>query len=946
MKYSKIKHVEAAQKNLSQNKVPQAIAEYQQILKHEPGDQVTLMTVGDLYVRQGETFQAIDYFARLAQIFIRDGFLTKAIAIYKKIAKLAPEEMKPLERLAELYVQQGVLSEARPIFLQLAEGHLKANRREPAAALLRKLLEAEPDNLRVQMRLADVQLAMGQKQDAAQTLLVCAERQLNHRDPEEAVKLCERAVTLAPENLLARLLMARALSAAGRRNEAAELLESVPDLESGNEASAQLLEIYLQEENFERAAELSRRVLARDAKHYAMAAKTVMAMIELGQADHALLLMDEIRQSMATNEDAEALAHMLNAAAARFTGRLEPHEWLVELYTQINDAFHLPEAMAHLGQAAAAGGHFDRAREVYEQLIERSPEDQNIRANLQQVRARLGMNPLETAVPTPVPVVEEVVAAKKFEEPPLDEETAHFVTVALTDVDLFSSYGLTPKAIDLLERVIARAPRHTPSLEKLLDLYLGEGNNQRTAELAEVLMRIHTERGDGANSERFAELCRRFQRAASLDPAPAAAAGSSAAAPPEFAIPSAAAGEDAWMKSPAPGEAVEEVEILSGDETPQSALADASPQDSVHELDLSDEWASISEEAVSAKAAPADEMIPEVVAPAIEREFKEVPANIEVNTSAFALAVEAESKNGSGEVESNEEPADIPVPSDVPAANEGGTGQQIEAGSDVAAFEPVPAFANGGEGGHTQEEPAEYELELVEQASQTGAASNVSPIRPAGDAEVSPLGDLAAELGMVLDAAPPIAPSASTNGRERLNQFPKTVEPPPAARREQPKPTVSMTGASDPGGPLSELFAEFRTELEELQSDEDPETHYNLGIAYREMGLLEEAISEFQKVVQAHDRGVAFRYTMQCCTLLALAFMEKGQPEIAAFWYERALQTPDLDRESVLALQYDLGVAQDLGGHPDDALKSFQQVYAMNIDYRDVAERIGSLRER
>jgi tetratricopeptide (TPR) repeat protein len=943
MKYSKIKHVEAAQKYLGQNKVPQAIAEYQQILKHEPGDQVTLMTVGDLYVRQGETFQAIDYFARLAQIFIRDGFLTKAIAIYKKIAKLAPEEMKPLERLAELYVQQGVLSEARPIFLQLAEGHLKANRREPAAALLRKLLEAEPDNLRVQMRLADVQLAMGQNQDAAQTLLVCAERQLVHRDPEEAVKLCERAVALAPENLLARLLMARALSAAGRRNEAAELLESVPDLESGNEASAQLLEIYLQEENLERAAELSWRVLARDPKHYAMAAKTVMALIELGQADNALLLLNEIRHTMATNEDAEALAQMLHASATRFTGRIEPHEWLVELYTQINDAFHLPEAMAHLGQAAAAGGHFDRAREVYEQLIERSPEDKNIRANLQQVRARLGMNPLETAVPTPVPVVEEVVAARKFEEPPLDEETEHFVGVALTDVDLFSSYGLTPKAIDLLEKVIKRAPRHTPSLEKLLDLYLGEGNNQRTAELADILMRIHTERGDTANAERFAELCRRFQRAAALDPAPATAE----APPAEFTIPAAKAEVDAWMKPPAAGEAVEEFEVLSGDEPAHSKLEGASPHDSVHELDLSDEWASISEEAVSAKGAPADEIIPDVEEPEEERQFKDVPANIEVNTSAFAIAVEAENKNGSGKQENVEEPAGAPVHSDVPAGNEVEVGQEAETGHDVPAFEPVPVFANSGAAMHAEEEPEEYELELVEQASQTGTASNVSPIRPASDAETSPLGDLAMELGMVLDAAPPVAPNASGNGSERLSQFSKSLEPPAVpARREAPKPTVSMAGASDPGGPLSEVFAEFRAELEELQSDEDPETHYNLGIAYREMGLLEEAISEFQKVVQAHDRGVAFRYTMQCCTLLALAFMEKGQPEIAAFWYERALQTPDLDRESVLALQYDLGIAQDLGGHPDDALKSFQQVYAMNIDYRDVAERIGSLRER
>jgi hypothetical protein len=331
-------------------------------------------------------------------------------------------------------------------------------------------------------------------------------------------------------------------------------------------------------------------------------------------------------------------------------------------------------------------------------------------------------------------------------------------------------------------------------------------------------------------------------------------------------------------------------------------------------------------------------MIPDVEEPAEEREFNDVPASVRANTSAFAIE-QVENKNVSGKIENDDEPTETPAHSGVPS------GDEAEVGHDVPASEQVPVFANSETSARAEEEPAEYELELVEQASQTGATSNVSPIRPA-EAETSPLGDLAMELGMVLDAAPPIAPNASGNGTARLNQFPKSAEPPPASRREAPKPTVSMVGASDPGGPLSEVFAEFRTELEALQTDEDPETHYNLGIAYREMGLLEEAISEFQKVVQAHDRGVAFRYTMQCCTLLALAFMEKGQPEIAAFWYERALQTPDLDQESILALQYDLGIAQDVGGHPDEALKSFQQVYAMNIDYRDVAERIGSLRER
>ena len=127
------------------------------------------------------------------------------------------------------------------------------------------------------------------------------------------------------------------------------------------------------------------------------------------------------------------------------------------------------------------------------------------------------------------------------------------------------------------------------------------------------------------------------------------------------------------------------------------------------------------------------------------------------------------------------------------------------------------------------------------------------------------------------------------------------------------------------------------------KTDEDLETHYNLGIAYREMGLLEEAISEFQKVASSVDKGPAFRYAMQCSTLLGLAFMEKGQPAIAAIWYERALKTPGLDQESILALRYDLGVAQELAGDTHAAFNSFSQVYAMNIDYRDVSERIALL---
>lgn len=158
-------------------------------------------------------------------------------------------------------------------------------------------------------------------------------------------------------------------------------------------------------------------------------------------------------------------------------------------------------------------------------------------------------------------------------------------------------------------------------------------------------------------------------------------------------------------------------------------------------------------------------------------------------------------------------------------------------------------------------------------------------------------------------------------------------------------PAAPMAAASNTED-LSEVFQEFRAELGEMgEEDEDLETHYNLGIAYREMGLLDEAIGEFQKVAKSIQSGRPFRYAMQCSTLLGVTFMDKQEPKIAALWYGRALEMPGLDQETVLALRYDLGVAEEMGGDKRAALESFRQVYAINIDYRDVAERIAGLQK-
>jgi tetratricopeptide (TPR) repeat protein len=166
--------------------------------------------------------------------------------------------------------------------------------------------------------------------------------------------------------------------------------------------------------------------------------------------------------------------------------------------------------------------------------------------------------------------------------------------------------------------------------------------------------------------------------------------------------------------------------------------------------------------------------------------------------------------------------------------------------------------------------------------------------------------------------------------------------PPPPAQ-----PVEAGTITAQTLNELSEVFQEFRNELGELgEEGEDLETHYNLGIAYREMGLLDEAIGEFQKVAKAVKEGKTFRYAMNCAALLAITFMDKGEPRIAALWYQEALELPGLEQETILALRYDLGVSFDMAGEADAALDNFRQVYAMNIDYRDVSDRIATLQKR
>ncbi len=181
--------------------------------------------------------------------------------------------------------------------------------------------------------------------------------------------------------------------------------------------------------------------------------------------------------------------------------------------------------------------------------------------------------------------------------------------------------------------------------------------------------------------------------------------------------------------------------------------------------------------------------------------------------------------------------------------------------------------------------------------------------------------------------------------REQINN----PTPVPTDTTASLKEEIAREKASEiiktPGFELyDELKDEFGLEEKPLASESDYETHYHTATAYREMGLLEDAIKEFQTALGFVGKGDETRRLFQCSNLLGFCFMEKQMPNLAVMWYKRALdETKNLTGDEKQALWYELGNAYETGGDRVKAIEYFEQIYARDVSYRDVARRLQSL---
>jgi len=136
---------------------------------------------------------------------------------------------------------------------------------------------------------------------------------------------------------------------------------------------------------------------------------------------------------------------------------------------------------------------------------------------------------------------------------------------------------------------------------------------------------------------------------------------------------------------------------------------------------------------------------------------------------------------------------------------------------------------------------------------------------------------------------------------------------------------------------FEEIFQEFQDGVKAQLGAEDYETHYNLGIAYKEMELFQEAIGEFKFCLQETPRFLDASY------MTAICHKELGEYNQAIEILETATESPQYNDQRHLIIKYELGVLLEVIGEKEDALRLYSQIHATDATYRDVSEKVLNL---
>jgi tetratricopeptide (TPR) repeat protein len=847
MRFNKAKAVRSAEKSLSQGKIQAAITEYRCIVEQDASDWTALNMLGDLYVRTGQPEDASKLFARVAEHYRSQGFALKAIAMYKKMLRMRPDDLAASGTLADLYASQGLVVEARAQLLSIADSYTQLNRTHEALDTLRRIADLDPLNPEVRLRVASAYAREHFADEAAAAYTEAGDRFLGRQSAEQALDAYSEALTLSPLHIGALAGTLTAHMQLGTPDEAAELFENVCAHEPRDAALLDmLLRAHLAAGNALSAEKTIERLLSvnpHDAASRMNLLEVARLYLKASDEDATVRVLTETLEAALTAGRDSELVEILEEVTTRDPEHLATLRQLVRIYTWQRDEAQLIQTLERIVETAQLSGSREEEVQALLRLYELVPDNAEYRERLSDVDALPANSDTPSAAPTSTGF-DEVPTFESFMftgDTSLADESLADGTSSSSAFNAGNDFNLIGDFDTSLEDVCAASASSTidPSAS-FADLY-----------------------DDSADE-------------------PGSANGVGATTPVEASDTAAAYQEIAWdTKS-------------SAFSTDASSGTPASDDERITAL-LTNELESVDFYIAQGYADVASDTLD-----MLERQYGAHPA-IEDRRSLLSQAATPDagvSNQAGADAASEREFGDV------------GFGEVSLGGA------PLGQDGIAGSTAMTEANFGEFSLDdFIETNPETSF-------------------DQLADFSITNSTAstPDDAPAAQLSTQRQAEAI--AGEP------------AGMPAMEEFDAGLAAIFDEFRAAVE----DETPvtvadyETHYNLGIAYQEMGLLDEAVEEFQKAASLASPGDGTPHYLQCCNFLGHCFMQKALPQLAVMWLRKGLDTPGHTEDEYQALRYELGNAYEAAGERSSAMATFMEVYGVDVSYRSVADKVRELR--
>jgi tetratricopeptide (TPR) repeat protein len=964
---NKRKVLDAARKYAQKGAKEKALKEYHTLLKLDPRDAKLHLEIGDCYRRWGQIDEAITQYARVADQYKDDGFDARSVAVFKQILNLDPKRYTAYVSLAELYQRMGLDSEALGALQAAADGYHKEGDKPAALELLRKMATLDPTNTTSRLKVAELLRQEGMEDDAVaeykevvveldrqgareQTLPVLerilelrpedpgvlldvARRLIETRKPERAEPFARKSVEIDPENADAREILI-------------DIYKDLGEDEKLADNTRALAKMYRERGDQDKARELAQRIpLSLE-----MDADEAVAKPGIDETESAFLSDDELLDddflAADSSESRDVSQELPLAADDELELELDDEAGPDELILDDEDGGLEPDAAASQDDDASdeplPEGDPDQLlaeASVYLRYGKRDQAIASLQAVLQQepnhraALERLGDAYAEGGDDVPAVAVWTRAAQQAAAEG--DSEGFTVLRDRIAALDAGAADALEPPSADAaLEdsepesefEIDIDADGGEPEAEDEFEIDVSVGEDEEeSAEASAPAEEIVVDDEEDDDEEEDGEFEIDIDvDADGLDEDEAAEDEEEDEA--EAEEPMAAAGESASAGS--------------SSTTSQQVAEDLEEAEFYFQQELFDE------------------------AEAIYRRILKIAPN---HPSALLRLGELAAAQGGDPSTASEPASDAPIEAaaeaaETPEADGGDAAEDEEVEFDLGLDEDDDEAEEAPSVGEDSTEVAELGLDLdeddepavqIDVPPASSRADETMPLDAMSDAaDEEPDDDSDEEDGDTVDidvdeeevadepdaevAEEPLA-AAADDDDEDGGGFDLAAELRDVIEEDDDPNGESQSGLSTVEDGFESIFADFKQGVSATLSEDDYETRYDLGIAYREMELYDDAIGEFRMCLDSPSWKLGSLHMMGLCAL------DLGRAQDATNHLEQALATPDLPPEQQAGLQFDLGRALEVVGDLDRARSAYEAALAADPELPGVQERLDSL---